>query len=325
MAKQTENGKAFEYACIDFFTKSLSKKQNVTVVKNAPLDTAEELFNSLDNNTRDDLKSAAKAAYKVVNNLEPRIESYLTDFPLELTLQADAKGQAGDVRDVVLSRSEEDWEIGLSCKHNHQAIKHSRLSETIDFGKEWMSLPCSEQYFDEVRPIFAKLRKIKDESVRRGKPALWSDLEDKEGEYYEPVLSAFLKELSRLDKCYPNKVPERMVQYLLGRNDFYKIISDDATRTTRVEAFNINGTLGQSSKNQIARARIKRIKLPTRILKMEFIQGKKNKVQVFFDEGWTITFRIHNASSKIEPSLKFDVQLVSLPNSIYAQSEPWQF
>ena len=41
------------------------------------------------------------------------------------------------------------------------------------------------------------------------------------------------------------------------------------------------------------------------------------------DEGWTISMRIHNASSRIEPSLKFDVQLVSLPSSIYAQMEPW--
>lgn len=47
-------------------------------------------------------------------------------------------------------------------------------------------------------------------------------------------------------------------RYLLGRNDFYKIITDDKSRTTRVE-----------------------------------------------------------------PSLKFDVQLISFPSSVYAQVEPW--
>lgn len=33
--------------------------------------------------------------------------------------------------------------------------------------------------------------------------------------------------------------------------------------------------------------------------------------------------RIHNASSKIEPSLKFDVQLMAMPSSILTQIEPW--
>ena len=33
--------------------------------------------------------------------------------------------------------------------------------------------------------------------------------------------------------------------------------------------------------------------------------------------------RIHNASSRVEPSLKFDVQLVSFPSSVYTQTEPW--
>lgn len=34
--------------------------------------------------------------------------------------------------------------------------------------------------------------------------------------------------------------------------------------------------------------------------------------------------RIHNASSRVEPSLKFDVQLISFPSSVYAQVESWE-
>lgn len=33
--------------------------------------------------------------------------------------------------------------------------------------------------------------------------------------------------------------------------------------------------------------------------------------------------KIHNASSKIEPSLKFDVQLIAMSSSILTQIEPW--
>ena len=38
---------------------------------------------------------------------------------------------------------------------------------------------------------------------------------------------------------------------------------------------------------------------------------------VTLDEGWQISFRIHNASSRIEPSLKFDINLVSAPHSLH--------
>lgn len=41
------------------------------------------------------------------------------------------------------------------------------------------------------------------------------------------------------------------------------------------------------------------------------------------DKGWAISFRIHNASSRIEPSLKFDIQLVGIPLEIINIEEYW--
>jgi len=38
---------------------------------------------------------------------------------------------------------------------------------------------------------------------------------------------------------------------------------------------------------------------------------------VALNEGWQISFRIHNASSRIEASLKFDINLVSTPRSLF--------
>ncbi len=37
------------------------------------------------------------------------------------------------------------------------------------------------------------------------------------------------------------------------------------------------------------------------------------------DEGWQISFRIHNASTLIEPSLKFDIQLIGNPPVLFTQ------
>ena len=54
-----------------------------------------------------------------------------------------------------------------------------------------------------------------------------------------------------------------------------------------------------------------------------FKPGSNNTIEVACDEGGQISMRIHRASSKIEPSLKFNVNLISLPSFVHTQIEPW--
>jgi hypothetical protein len=42
------------------------------------------------------------------------------------------------------------------------------------------------------------------------------------------------------------------------------------------------------------------------------------------DNGWQISFRIHNASSKVENSLKFDIQLTGQPTDLFFIDTPWE-
>lgn len=135
-------------------------------------------------------------------------------------------------------------------------------------------------------------------------------------------MDAFLKELQYLAANNPD-VPGKLVEYMLGRYDFYKVITDDRRRTTRVEAINIAGTLNKPADGHRSIVDVARLKLPRRFYHMGMIPDSDNTVEIICDEGWALTMKIHNASSKIEPSLKFDVQLVSLPSSIHAQVEPW--
>lgn len=37
---------------------------------------------------------------------------------------------------------------------------------------------------------------------------------------------------------------------------------------------------------------------------------------MYLDNGWQFSFRIHNASTKVETSLKFDIQIIGMPASI---------
>lgn len=320
----TEYGKAYEYACLIALRDQLSGRADgrIKILASDAYRTAQSAFDkAVRESLSDKLVQAANAAARVILRLEPQLE-YGTGA-LSLVIQTDAQGIGGDVRDVVCVRGANNWEIGISCKHNHHAVKHSRLSATIDFGAEWLGIPCSQHYFNTVVPIFNELKDMRAMAIKNDEPLpLWNNISNKAERYYIPVLDAFLKELQYLAANNPD-VPGKLVEYMLGRYDFYKVITDDRRRTTRVEAINIAGTLNKPADGHRSIVDVARLKLPRRFYHMGMIPDSDNTVEIICDEGWALTMRIHNASSKIEPSLKFDVQLVSLPSSIHAQVEPW--
>ena len=320
MSIQTKNGKAFEYACLNSLYSFLSPNQDIIIEKTPQFETALKAFDSISAELQNNLYKAAIAATRIIVRLEPQLEFPDKNIPLFLSLQADSQGQAGDVRDVLCIRKQNAWEIGLSCKHNHHAVKHSRLSATIDFGTEWFGIPCSYGYFSAITPIFEQLRSVREES---NASSLWSNVKNKNSQYYIPVLIAFMNELRRLDSSNPRVIPERLIKYLIGRKDFYKVITSESRKTTRVEAINIYGTLNRPSEGRQSMVGVSRLRLPTQFYHIDFKSGSETTIEVVCDEGWTVSMRIHNASSRIEPSLKFDVNLISLPNSIHAQVEPW--
>ena len=319
---QTANGKAFEYACLLALYHMLRAGEEVVIEDSPPLRTAGNLFDSMSADHQDKLMQAGNAAARVIIRLEPQLQYPQGNIPLYLSIQADAQGMAGDVRDVLCIRGQNGWQIGISCKHNHHAVKHCRLSDKIDFGNEWFGIPCSPQYFSEVTPLFGELRRLRKEAKENGTQALWLDIPDKADRYYKPVLQSFLDELNRLASLHP-EIPGILIRYLIGRYDFYKVMTDDRHKTTRVEAVNMAGTLNRPSGKHHAIVDVPRLRLPTRFYHMGFRPDSDNTLEIVCDEGWSISMRIHNASSRIEPSLKFDVNLISLPGSIHAQVEPW--
>lgn len=319
--KQTKTGKAFEYACAFVLYEKYKEYVTVTLEESLQMHTARTAFENLPETEQNKYILGAKAAIRIIDRLEPKLA--MTTTPMSICLQTDSKGIAGDVRDVLCVRGYE-WEVGLSCKHNHEAVKHSRLSDTINFGHDWFGKPCSGEYFEDVCKVFTPLRKLRDESKVNGMPALWSAIGDKEKDCYVPVLQAFIKELKRLDAEYPGEIPALLIRYLIGTNDFYKVIMNDQKKFTQIESININGTLNQADKKKKALIDVPVLKLPSKFYEIGFKDGSKNTIVVVCDQGWNVSMRIHNASSKVEPSLKFDVQLIAMPSSILTQIEPWE-
>lgn len=319
----TKLGKAFEYACVLALNHQLETSQPVSITDNSALKTAYQHF-ELAGSKQQDLMDAAYAAVRVITRLEPQLVYPDNNIPLYITIQTDGAGIAGDVRDILCVRSQNGWQIGLSCKHNHHAVKHSRLSGILDFGQEWLGYPCSMEYFDKIKPLFNELKAIRQSAREQNTKAYWRDIPDKSQRYYIPLLQVFICELQRIATEH-NDVPQKLVQYLMGKHDFYKVITDDNRRTTRIEAVNIAGTLNRAAAIHKSITDVPQLKMPTRFYDIHFKDNSDNTVIVACDNGWEISLRIHNASSEVESSLKFDVQLISLPNSIYAQVEPWDY
>lgn len=312
-AKQTVTGKAFEYALMNALLESLSSVTSVTVVDSAPYRTAKKSYSSFDGLTQDQYKQAATAAIGFLLELEPRLSNHVNELDvLQLEIVSDIKGQVGDVRDVLAIRSSQDWEIGISAKHNHRAVKHSRLSNDIDFGEKWLGSSCSSEYFSAIKPVFDKLSHLRSESKAT---KTWDSLGDYHSSVYVPILTAFKCELLRLVSDSTENLASRLVEYLIGTRDFYKVIK--AKSGVEIQAYNLNGTLNLPFKTLKSKTQIQKLKLPSRLIEVVFQKGSKTTLLVTCDEGWQITFRIHNASSRIEPSLKFDINLVSTPHTLF--------
>ncbi len=310
-----DQGRAYEYAWINALFETLDPIRKTGIVCNSSLDANERAWNAVTQDKRNLFTVSANAAVDAILELEPLMEEDDGDTLL-LEFQKDEAGESGDVRDIVVRRDNIKWEIGLSIKHNHGAVKHSRLSHVLDFGKEWYGIPCSNQYWSDIAPIFNMLNQ---EKINRTN---WSDLRDKEGDVYVPLLQAFLNEVSRAYKNDPD-VAIRMFEYLVGIKDYHKIVSHDNKRVTLIHTFNLHGTLNQPSRIKISAFEVPVAETPTEIISMRFKRGSNTTVEIYMDNGWAFSFRIHSASTIVQPSLKFDVQFISTPASVLNVECKW--
>jgi len=313
-AKHTINGKAFEYALLHALFIRLCAITKVCINENAAYKTALKCFLSFNETEKNQYSISANSAIGFLLDIEPRLSFAINENDiLQLEILPDLEGQTGDVRDIVVIRSHQGWEIGISAKNNHRAVKHSRLSNDIDFGLKWLGYPCSVAYFNEIKPIFDELARLRKNSKATQK---WDTLGDYHSSVYLPVLAAFKNELIRLDRENGGKAATKLIEYLIGNKDFYKVIK--SVNKVEIQAYNLHGTLNLAAHEIKPKAKIPRLKLPNRLIEITFQENSKTTLLVTLNEGWQISFRIHNASSRIEPSLKFDINLVSAPHSLFS-------
>lgn len=316
-SKSNDQGRAFEYACIYELWDHIEDYRPCEIDSDSVV-AAKHAWNLQSPEMKDMLAIAAQSFIKTLFSAEPLIlECDGDDDMVVLSINKDSDAEGGDVRDIVITRKSIRWDIGLSMKHNHFAAKHSRLSPKIDFGEKWYGLPCDDSYWNVIRPIFTRLQSLKEEKVA------WHDMSDKEDSVYFPIVDAFIKELNRAYET-DRTIPARLISYLLGIRDFYKVVAVDKKQLTEFQSFNFRGELNKDGKKTKATIIIPKADLPTEIISLRFKPNSKSTAELYLNNGWQLSFRIHNASTIVEPSLKFDIQFVSKPTNIYTIYCMWR-
>ncbi|MYD24493.1 MAG: HaeIII family restriction endonuclease, partial [Gemmatimonadetes bacterium] len=224
MVRQTqmERGKAFEYAVALALSRALGVPLDAASAANARMhyDNCDE---------QSEMDAAAREAALFVTAYDKQLEAATL-----VALQTGSAGQRGDVRDVLMMLP--DGSVGISAKTHHHAVKHSRLSDTIDFGSVWADHPVSQSYWAAVRPVFGQMREMRERGM------LFRDVQNKEQTLYLPILTAFEDEFTRLCQSFGGRFIQRVFRYLIGQHDFYKVVRE--TDGVLVQSFNMSGTLG---------------------------------------------------------------------------------
>lgn len=128
--KSNDQGRAYEYAWMQTLYKAIAELRKTRIVENSSLVANEKAWSLMDEDMQEIFMTSAGAAIDMVLELEPRMAEVDSD-ELTLEFQKDGQGVKGDVRDIVIKRKNIEWEIGLSIKHNHDAVKHSTINEQI--------------------------------------------------------------------------------------------------------------------------------------------------------------------------------------------------
>jgi len=299
MSNGVINGKGLEWAVV----RQLHEKLGFQIVDSNQMTTARESYDAISTDLLSTFESQVPRCVDHIINLEPWILSG-NKTNGKIWINSDAAGQEGDVRDVMISC--EGKSTGISCKNNHTAFKHSRLSPKINFPSVWKLCRegASDNYMSGVKALFLE---IKNTSSQSGFTK-WSEIDnDRKFGYYKRLLDLFRSEIFRIrDKSSESaaELASGLVKYVIGRHDFYKLIIKDDRGL--VEGYSLSGSL-----------KVPRIPLPSTILAIEFIPDSAGTVLLFMDAGYSFSFRIHSAKSEIELSLKFDIQAIGLPREVY--------
>lgn len=308
MATQAARGAAFEYSVIIKAVEILHAQSHNQITTDFIQGDGLKKFNSLSTNEQNKMLNAASKLIRRLCALEPWLKNNSN-----LTVEhVKTVASTYDVVDVYLHINKN--KVGISCKSNHDASRHSRISPSIDVANIWLGLNTNYEYMDNIGKIFTNFKNY----CQKNNIKLYNQLTAKQKDelLYSPITQSFENLLKQSIENNPEAL-RHMIYYLIGNNDFYKAIANFRNKILTIKGFNLRGDLNTGEV----------LPLPTKCLEITRPMGSKSKshnyVQVNCDNNWCIKMRIHNASSRIENSLKWDVQLENIPSNIFIEDIPF--
>lgn len=349
------NGKAFEYAALVELFRELKdtgwKSEQLDILTDKNYHNIERAYQMVDKSDEEgsdeeeteslyietewnDYRRAARVAVQYLRMMEPILSADNNVFGV-LRAMPDSAGIKGDVRDIDFriykdaQHTEIINEIGISCKNNHEAVKHPRITENPDFASEWTQgkFTCSKTFLENMKKI---QRRMDEYAIKYKK---WSAVDDKMDTIYYPIMNLFVKEIKRLGIAAAGSSPREQenakqftklfFEYMFGTQDFYKIIKDDGAKATKIYPYNMHGSLMRPYNGKKNEQAVKTITMPEEIVEVRMKPKSKTTMEIYFDQ-WIITMRLHNADTKItRTSLKFDVQIKAQPRKVMGTVLPW--
>ncbi|MFA5340114.1 MAG: HaeIII family restriction endonuclease [Candidatus Omnitrophota bacterium] len=277
------NGRALEYKIIDFLCSGNSNFK-VTLTDQAKVAQGRDKQKYL--KLSDKLKESYIKAASIIHNW---LLSIIKEKEVLIDRLSDNSAKKGDVTDIRISWK--DQGVNLSIKHNHSALKHQRPPTTVmrcGYAKD-----CQEDI-----GFRKEYKKIVDNFLIKSKrdlpgASLFSELLTINEEYindniYFPVCSLVAETIKK--SCISPRNTEALFNFLIGSVGFYKIIDRN---------------------HEITILDFTHIKIPK---KVDVRLRDKSYVDLDFSNGCKIAMRLHNASSRLGRSLKFDTQAIDLPD-----------
>lgn len=171
-----------------------------------------------------------------------------------------------------------------------------------------MGYPCSQEYWQKIIPIFQQI------NFYRFKGFKWAEIPNKDTAIYKEILIVFKEELSKLLEEHEDGI-SLLTKYIVGKNDYYKVISNERFRLNFFNCFNIFGTLNLREGESTKSSRYNAI-LPTRLVDISFKNKSNNTLIITFNNDWQFSFRIHSADTYVKASLKFDIKIIKMSKEI---------
>lgn len=273
MPRSNDMGRAYEFALCNQIIYTFS---NIELTDRAELEQQRDMehFYDLDYDTKN---AYIKSAELICNNwlvkkIDPQEKYTLDRLP-------DRAGVEGDVTDIrIMSEVEK---INISLKHNHDALKHPRLTRV----PSWVGLESDDNYetiHDRIWDDFFKQAEKANPTATLFRDLTAIDADFINDNLYNPFCTFISNYLSK--KTSSSQSVKHMFDFLVGTYDFYKIID-------RKDCITIQDFINMPKPNTV-------------IIR----QTDRSHIAMTFDNGVILDLRLHTASSRLIRSIKFDVR-----------------